>query len=229
MNKTKRAIIIGMILGDGCIKTKPHTLQDGTKKTYFEMSISHCPKQLRYLQWKASKLHSIFGGKPWKISGASTTIKSNNKTYEAFRISKQHPYFKLLHRWIYSNNGKKFYTRNLLDKLSPEGIAYWYMDDGSLVTQRNNAGEISSFSIRLYTYTSLEEAEIIRTYFKEVHSLEFRISKYTGKEQYNLRCGTKEGIKFLSLIQKYKSPDMEYKFLEPRARSTLFDMSDDIV
>jgi hypothetical protein len=228
MNRDKRSIIIGMLLGDGCIKIKPHTLTNGDKKNYYEFCIAHSPKQLRYLQWKGSKLHSIFGGKVWKVSEGSTTL-SNSVTYQSFRVSKQHPYFKLLHRWAYSNNNKKYFTRSLLDKLSPEGIAYWYMDDGSLVKTVNNTGGISSFQIRLYTYCSLEEANTIKLYFKDTYDIEFNISKHTGKEQYCLRCNTKEGTKFLNLIHKYKAPDMEYKFLEPRMPSSLFCKDEDIV
>lgn len=212
MNRRDRGILIGMLLGDGCIKLKRHTKKDGKKSVYAEFVMSHCPKQLRYLQYKASKLHSILGGKPLKVSKGKYTL-SNGRSYDSYRVSRCNKYFRILHRWAYSNNGKKLFTRKLLNKLTPEGIAYWYMDDGSLVKQKNKAGEISSFAVRLYTYCSLEEAETIQEYFIDVHNIHFKISKYTNKEQYNLRTNTSEGKKFLKLISSYSIPCMDYKFL----------------
>lgn len=207
MNKKDRGIIIGMCLGDGCIKRK--------SKDYKELTIYHSHKQLRYLQDKAYKLHKILGGKQFKIYERKVKL-NNNKEYVIFGISRQHPYFKLLHRWLYNGEGKKEFTRKILDKLTPEGIAYWYMDDGSLVVHTNKAGEISSFQIRLHTYCSLKECEDMIQYFKDTYDINFHIAKHTNKEQYSLRANTKEGNKFLSLIYPYKLNSMDYKFIEPR-------------
>lgn len=217
MNKQKRGILVGMLLGDGYIRLTRHKCKNGKISKYAELKIGHSEKQLRYLQWKASKLHSILGGKPFKILECHTTL-SNGKKYSSFEIRRQHKYFKFLHRIAYSNSGKKHFTRKLLDYLTPEGIAYWFQDDGSLVKNYNNAGEVSSFQIRLYTYCSKQECETMQKYFNEVWNIHFNIKKHTGKEQYNLRANTKEANKFLKLVYSYKVPSMEYKFLEPRVQ-----------
>lgn len=217
MNKEKRGILVGMLLGDGYIRITRHKCKDGSISKYAELKIGHSPKQIRYLQWKASKLHSILGGKQFKIH-SRVVILSNNKSYECLEIRRQHKYFKFLHRIAYSNRGKKYFTNKLLNYLTPEGIAYWYQDDGGLVKSYNKAGEISSFQVRLYTYCSLKECETIQKYFKDVWNINFNIHKHTGKEQYNLRANTKEANKFLHIVYPYKSPDMEYKFLKPRVQ-----------
>ena len=208
MNKQKRGAIIGMLLGDGCIKLKTHIKQNGKKSVYAEFVMSHSIKQIRYLQWKASKIHSWMGGKPLKVSENTHHLKSNNKTYKAYRVSRCHKYFKLLHRWAYTNFGKKYYTRKVLNMLTPEGIAYWYMDDGSFVAVKNNAGEISSFAIRLHTYCSLEETETIQEYFQKTWNINFKISKHNKTGLYTLRTNTTEGNKFLNLVSEYKVPCM---------------------
>jgi hypothetical protein len=214
MNKKQRGILVGMLLGDGCIKVKYHTKKDSTVSVYNEFVMAHGPNQLRYLQYKASKVHSIIGGKPLKVSEGSHFLKSNQTTHKTYRVSRCHKYFKLLHRWAYSNNGKKYYTRKLLDKLTNEGISYWYMDDGCFVPTKNNANEISSFAIRLYTYCSKKEAETIREYFNDVWGISFKVSHYKRNDSYTLRTNTEEGEKFLSIVRPFVAPGLEYKFLE---------------
>jgi hypothetical protein len=218
MTRNERAVLLGMCLGDGCIKKKA--------RDYREFSISHSPKQLDYLKHKTERLHSILGGKYPNIHLASTTL-SNSKAYTYYRVSRQHKYFKLLHRWLYNNEGKKYFTRSILNMLNEEALAYWYMDDGSLVVTRNKENNISSFQVRLYTYCSFEEASTISDYFQEVWNVKFNIKKHTGKEQYCLRANTTEANKLMHIIYKYKVPCLEYKFIEPRARNT--HSSDDIV
>lgn len=201
MNRQKRAKLIGMILGDGCLKLKTNN--------YVELCIQHSLKQIDYLEYKANKLHSFFGGKELKISRSKHTL-TNGKTYTGYRISKQHNYFKTLHRLIYSNNLKKYYSARILEYLDAEGIAYWYMDDGGISKNKNN-GRITSIECRLYTYCSEAEADTIITYFKKNYSIIGKKRLYKLNDSWIIVFNTKEAKKLESLIENFIIPSMQYK------------------
>lgn len=205
----QRSILIGMLLGDGCIKLKRHKKDNSTISIYAEYVIAHGPNQLQYLEHKRKKLHSIIGGKELKISEGFTNL-SNGKRYNTYRISRCHKYFRLLHRWAYTNAGKKYFSRNLLDKLSPEGVAYWYMDDGGVSKNVNN-GKITSVECRLFTYCSEIEADTIIQYFKEVYNIQWKKRFYRTNGSWLLACNTKESKKFETLIKPYVIDSMKYK------------------
>lgn len=213
MNRKSRAILIGMILGDGCIKVKKHLKQDGKWSFYYEFVIGHSPKQLDYLLYKKKKLESILGGKKLNVNFREFNLKANNKFYGEYRISRCHKYFRLLHRWVYSNNKKKYYSKKILNWLTPEAIALWFFDDGGLSKYYNIRGEISSFEVRLYPYCSEEEIENIIAFFRKKYSIQFKKGFHKKTGLYTVRANTEEGKKFLKLIHPYKIPSMEYKFV----------------
>lgn len=199
MNKKNRGILIGMILGDGYLyvrkdKNYPNTWVQN-------LSVLHGQNQRDYIEHKAQKIHSIIGGK------APNVRKIKNNGYIGYRFDKSNSYFRVLHRWIYKNNVKT-YTRKVLDMLTPEGIAYWYMDDGSLYPKKRK-GKIHAYELVLSTYVSKEQNQIIIDYFCEVHNLKFGLSKSKGK--YRLRMGTKEARKFIELVDPYIIKSMKYK------------------
>lgn len=220
MNKYYRGILIGMLLGDGCIKLKkPYKKQDGKYSVYAEFVIDHSIKQYAYLSHKCDKFHSIIGGKKPTIC-KQTHLLSNGKTYISYRFNRCNKYFKLLHRWAYSVNGKKTYTRKLLNMLNPEGISYWYQDDGGVKKTHNKNGYVSSVQTMLYTYCPGEEADIIITYFQEVYNITFRKQLHTKTQLYVLAANTAETHKFQNLVKKYIIPSMLYKIPQIISKET---------
>lgn len=196
MNRTDRAILIGMILGDGCLKKK--------SRDYVEFSMSHCEAQLPYLEYKRDLLHSIFGGKLPNIN------TRHYGKYTEHRVSKQHSYFKLLRKWIYPEGSKRI-TRSLLDKLDAHALALWYQDDGTMSINLNKEGNISSFELRICCHVSKEEAEDIVGYFGDVWGIasKARLEKKTGK--YTIRFNTTNGKLFIGVIKPYIQHCMRYK------------------
>lgn len=202
MNKHDRALLLGMAIGDGCLKRKA--------RDYVEFCIAHSPKQLPYLEYKLEKFHSIVGGKKPKVHLCKHKL-SNGKSYDSYRFSKQHKYFKLLRRWLYDGKGVKTITPKVLSYLNDEALAYWYMDDGSLTVNVHN-DKVTSFEVRLYTYCTHQEALDIQEFFKVRYSINAKVSLYGKKGQYNIKFNTTEGRKFLELIEPYSIPVMAYKF-----------------
>jgi len=202
MNKNYRGILVGMILGDG------YLLSQGN---HCSLTIEHSQKQIEYLKHKAKLIHSIFGGKPCKIYRRSRYDKRTNKIYKQCSLAKGNKYFKFLKKKIYCNKNKKYYTRSVLNWLTPHGLAIWYMDDGCCKARKNKNGNITSCQTYLNTYCSLEEAQTIKTYFKEVWNIDFSIHTRKLTKTCLLCANSEASKKFIKLIRPYIIPQMQYK------------------
>lgn len=200
MERTKKAILIGLILGDGHITPRG------------DLNITHSIKQKEYIDYKAKLLEELLSCK--KINLYHRLDDKHNE----FTLHKMHKYFKILRKWIYKNNVKTF-SKKILDLLTPEAIALWWMDDGSHgIDKHKETGKIRAHSFHLYTYTTLEETENIINMFREKFDINFykikHTSKNTGITSYYLKCRTKEGRKLSNLIRPYIIPSLQYKILQ---------------
>lgn len=200
MERTKKAILIGLILGDGHITPKG------------ELNITHSIKQKDYIEYKAKIIEQLLQCKKLNLYHRIDNI------HNEYSLHKTHKYFKILRKWIYKNNIKTF-SKKILDLLTPQAVALWWMDDGSHGIDRNKVtGKITAHSFHLYTYTNLEETENIINMFKEKFDINFykikHTSKKTGITDYYLKCRTKEGRKLSNLIRPYIIQSMEYKILK---------------
>lgn len=223
MNIQKRSLLLGMLLGDGCLKTKTHKKQNGDVSVYYEFVIAHSSKQKEYLEYKRNLFHKLMGGKLPKLNYESRT--------DSFRFSRAHKIFRLFHRILYSNNNKKYFTDKVFRYLTPQSIAIWYMDDGGLSKNKNN-GKITSCEMRLYTYFSKEEANRAIKYFKTVYDINVKKRHYMNRNQYNLIFNTKESFKLEVLISDFIIDSMKYKLPSyniTRAPDSLNNKDDDIV
>jgi len=212
MTKSDKNFIIACVLGDGCINQR---IVNNTVQARF--MLRHSNKQFDYFLWKVEKLKTILSS-----SQAKTFQKKSDYYYEdesgrskilSVKFERNHPYFKILYRFIYQNKRKTF-SRKVLDRLDPLGLAIWYMDDGSIYNakykRKDGVENYRSCTIRLNTYLSEKENEVIIKYFKDV----WNINWYQEKEKkfYRLRCGKADEInKFFTIIKPFIIPSMLYK------------------
>lgn len=203
MNKQDRGILYGMSLGDGCIS------KQATNANY-ALAIGHGPKQQEYIQHKADKLLSIFGGKVVNVGSYDVYNKGVGKTYTNLQLRKLHPYFNQMHRNLYPK-GKKVITRKVLDFLTDEGLAYWFMDDGCGSVMKHKKGYFCGCNIRIATYFSLEEALITNQWFQDRYKItaSFDVDKRNGKV--SLRFTTLASKVFAQIVLPYLLPSMRYK------------------
>lgn len=192
-NKLSRNLLIAMLLGDGSISA-----QNGFK-------VTHCKKQLDYLEWKITQLnkHGIRNcGVKYYTSAKGYKV---GETYYYTRLSTT-PFIKVLRRVIYKPN-KVIANRKLLNRLDALGLAIWYMDDGN-INHRKKVG----IYIKISTCISKENNQIIIDYFKDVWNINFYMFS-EGRKTYSICCGTKEAIKFIEIIKPYvlQVPSMIYK------------------
>lgn len=190
----KRALLIGMIIGDGHLK-----------KNEAGISITHNEKQIGLLMHKKKLLELILDCKSINIR----KVKPNKYNTNCYIIEKGHKYFRVLRNWVYKDN-KKCLSRKILNMLDVPAIAIWYMDDGCLSAKKRN-GKIHAYELILNTYLTKEENQIIIDYFKEVWNIQFGLNKSKGL--YRLRMGTKEARIFSKLIEPYVISCMDYKLL----------------
>lgn len=201
------AILLGLLLGDGYIDPRG------------QIQIKHCEAQKEYCEFKAKLLHSVCGGKDIKIhhqivDGKKRNFKNN--IYNYYGIKKQSKHFKLLRDLLYPHNKKEF-NKEVLRYLQPISIALWWMDDGCLSRRKLKDGSPGSYMLRLFTYTSKEETELIKQFFLEKYNVNWNVVKADNSDtQYMLRCGVNEGRKFLNIIRDIvlKVPCMAYKVLD---------------
>lgn len=221
MKRSKKALLIALVIGDGYIKVDKRIKNPKTA----ELSLCHSSKQREYVEYKARLLHKLLGGKEPKVR--EYMCKSNFGNYKQIRVSKSHKYFKILHSWLYPDKFNKKY----LKYLTPHALAIWFMDDGSCVpNNRHKDGTVSSVRTQLHLCEPKEKAQEVCDYFMEEWEIKMTPYKERG-DSYSIRCFHGEGKKFHELIRPYIIPSMEYKqrFYYPKSAQPTKYCGDDIV
>lgn len=186
-------------------------LGDGTICSNNVYKLCHSIEQEDYLKWKIKLLNENGirnNGLKYYTSSFGYNI-GKTVCYTQLNII---PFIKVLRRVCYK--GKKIIgNRKLLNRLSAQEIAIWYMDDGH-INIRVNYGKPCGFYIKISTCEPKSEVQTIIDYFKEVWNINFYMIHEGKKEDsYSLCCGTKEGLKFIDIIKPYVSqvPSMIHK------------------
>jgi hypothetical protein len=176
-------IILGSLLGDGCAEFEL------TRARY---RTNHSLKQKEYVDWIADKLKRLIRTRP-KISK-----NGGWGTYNYTLGTLGHPQILDVAKELYINN-KKTITREYLNKLSPLGLAVWFMDDGS------KSGMLSTHSF------SENENKIIVEYLKEKWNIDSKIYCDKDKNLYfiNIKHSSLSILK--NIIKDYIPECMQYK------------------
>ena len=214
MELRKKSLLIALTLGDGSLieqkKFKPQS------KRNVVLEVQHGYKQLEYLKWKADLCR--------KVTGTLCNIKKKiykNKIINGvkredsygYKFISGHRYFKVLRKWLYPNNIKQL-QKKYLKYLDLQGIAIWYMDDGSTYIDKRKFYYKFQGSCEFSLCTPKEEAEEVIKYFKEYWDLNFYLHKCKN-DQYKIRCYNEEAIKFINMIKPFVPQCMEYKVRIP--------------
>lgn len=203
MTESERSLLLGIVVGDGCI-TKNGVLR-----------VWHSVKQRNYLEYKKNLVSNILGR---KINiNECVTLHYTGKIYKTCGFSISAEFFRKTRNNFYFN-GKKHLTKQILSFLTPHALAIWFMDDGSTgcrIHKERGKIEPSSFYFDLATYCNFEEAEIIQSYFAEMWNIypKIRNASKTNSavKQYCINFNTKEAKKFYGLIKDHIIPEMQYK------------------
>lgn len=236
MNSKDRAILYGLAVGDGHISHRTRYKDQKYKYITSELILGHGPKQLMYLEYKANLIQKVLGGSLPKISKVRHTLKATGKTYEGYRVAKTAKYFRQMHRVLYTEDKKKRITGQVLSYMDNHSLALWYMDDGSIYSNRNKAGEITSLSFRICTQVPKDEAEWIVEWLNDKFGIKAKyfLTKKSGK--YDIGGATQATLCLVNAIQDYVEPSMMYKIapafkfvFRKSAHHPNFKVDDDIV
>lgn len=184
-------ILIGSILGDGYLSKKPIN-------SHCQLYISHCPKQLPYLEFKKGffdelNLSANRGIKLYR-DYSNRYKKGFTDTYSYY--TKVHPLLSDYREKFYPS-GDKIITEENISKLSKLGLAIWYMDDGQVCT--------SSYQINSTGFNK-EGCMILINYLKKKFDLDFTLQKDNI-----MYLRTKSIKKFEKIIIPFVPNCMKYK------------------
>lgn len=195
----QREVLVGLLLGDACLETS-------NEGRTFRLKIEQSARHRAYV----FHLYELF--KPWvlccprerrnKASNGSlaTSWLFSTVSHQALRFYAQQFYAertkrvpKLIHRW-----------------LTPRGLAYWYMDDGSIKSSQSK-GVI--FNTQAFTRPDVERlVELLRMRF----ALCATIRRQSDGLQIYVSGASYED--FMKLVEPHVIADMRYKL--PQARRT---------
>ena len=206
MDKRKRGILYGCAIGDGGVFLDKSQAADTAR-----LIIGHGPNQLEYLKYKQKLLHSTLGGKEPSLYTYKSQNKRTGKTYTNHQLYKNHKYFRQMHGVMYPE-GEFKYSEKMLSYLTDQSLAIWFMDDGSgTVSLNNKTKKPCGCMTRISTYCSLEEAELLRSWFKDKYSLDAKLDRDKRNDKYSLRFNTTDSRKFVSIVSPYIFETMKYK------------------
>ena len=155
MELRKKSILIALCIGDGYI-THQKQIRKGRIYQYNYLEISHGQHQGEYIQWKADLCTSITGKKSTirrKKYKAKKILGINVEESLGYTFTNTSPYFRVLRKWLYPNNKKKL-SKKMISYLDEQGLAIWYMDDGSTYVSKTDR----TFTTEISTHIQKEEA-----------------------------------------------------------------------
>lgn len=182
--------IFSLTLGDGCIDNKT------------TLHLRHCIEQKDYLIWKHSYLKEVVPCS--EISDIIQNGYKSSKFHTKTDNKKWREQIKEVKNLLYSNNGKKYFTKEVVDLLTLEDFAILYMDDGSLTAKKSN-GIIHAYELVISLYCTKEECE---RFIEKLNEYGLKFTLKFNKSLYSIRCGTKSARKFIELIKPY-CPNLE--------------------
>ena len=186
-------VLLGTLLGDGYMKDP---------KSY---GLGHGVFQMDYCYHVAERLH------PFVASIGDINTKS--KTEKAFSFWTYHHDVFLPYFWRFYSCGrsKKRITLETAPDLGPEGLAYWFMDDGK-----------HGYYLCVGKITE-QEGSILIDVLRQNFGLSTTFqAQDKSRGHFNLYVLAKSRAKFIRLISPYIIPSMQYKLKGIEQRKRLF-------
>lgn len=197
-SKEVKSLLIAMLIGDGTISNN------------YVFKLSHSEAQREYLEWKLNLLNEL----SVKNNGIKEYVSKcgyntgSNVLYSQMSVI---PIIKVLRRTVYTP--KKKLSKRLLNWLTPQGLAIWFMDDGCMNINESKQRSSTQCNIKIATCVKEDEVEEIIEYFKERWDISMRKFK-EGKGTFSISTSAeKDTLKFIDIIKPYveQVPSLLYK------------------
>ena len=185
LTNRQRAIITGLLLGDGHLET-----QDGGRT--YRLKVEHGSEQSDYVQWLFWELRNwIPAEKPY------IKIRKNGVRNVGF-TTYSHGALRFYGHQFYQDKKKRM-PKIITRMIEPISIAVWFMDDGSLKSERHRTYIIHALGFSKTDLTLVQQA------LQKKFSIETRVHRQ--KEVYwRLYVMSKSAHRFETLIRDYSTP-----------------------
>ncbi|MFZ5869128.1 MAG: intein-containing recombinase RecA [Actinomycetota bacterium] len=192
-------VVLGGLMGDGNLSPN----RRGRHGVRFRMG--HGPKQVAYLDWKASLLGNI---------KQSRTVRPNGSVHVDLTPL---PELNDVRSVVYWGDGKKHLTEDYLKALTPLALAIWYMDDGCFTLrskglQERTAGGSGRIEICVDAMSEASRARLV-AYLRDVHGVNSVVRTRGTRQQNVLQMTTAGTARFQEIVAPYVHPSMAYKLL----------------
>lgn len=201
----QRETLVGLLLGDGCLETQ------NRGRTY-RLKIEHSVAQAEYAQ----HLYQVF--RDWVLQ--EPQVKSQRiagKVYQKLWFNTvSHSAFRFYAQQFYREGGKV--VPKLIHRLlTARGLAYWFMDDGSIKSK-----ESKGVLFNTQGFVEQDVARLIKV-LRERFGLEAKQRRQPEGQQIYISGRSYE--RFKALIEPYLIPQMRYKLpLERKRRPDLTEL-----
>ena len=191
-------LVYGTLLGD-CAITFPNA-----HSRFPRLAWTHSRTQQAWSEYKASRL-------PELRPSVRDVDNSGYGESSSVGCTACHPELLEIFQVVNPDRQGKRVSADWLKRITPEGIAWWYMDDGSLsLTPRGSP------SIQLHTEGfGLEENQLIASWLSAL-GYSAKASTYvrskTGRSYHYISMGAVAAGKFLADFKPFAIPSMAYKF-----------------
>jgi len=186
LTQEQKEILAGSALGDLSLKK-----QKNDKNVRFQMH--HSIIQRHYVSFKYKKLLSLCTQKSVHLTKPS----GYSKHPKIFVQSRRLPCLTKLHNELYVNNRLTIQSKWLYKYISPRALAVWWMDDGSIMSNRKG---------RLATHCfSAQEVDTLRDFLEKRYQIKTNRSlvKTSGKSYWVIDFQPNAMKEFLRLIMPY--------------------------
>ena len=193
LSTLQKEVLVGTLLGDGCLETQ------NNDRTY-RLKIEHSIQQKDYVDWKYGIFKDLVLTEPKSRDYVSYGNSRINYRFSTISSGSLRFYAQQFYK-----NGKKVIPELIGKMLTPLALATWFMDDGSIKSNRHKALVIHAQS---FEKTDLERIiKIIENKFG-IKSILRKRNDGSGYVIYILSATIDQ---FIDLVKDYILPSMKYK------------------
>lgn len=208
LNEQQYQLIYGSLLGDACLnRAVMKSNKTGKKMEIYKIHFYHTERHLQYVEHKADLLG--IGVKTKRRCKLSKRVSGHGSVMRGFAFSHT-PTLRRIARDCLDANYHKKITPEWLDKINWHGLAYWFMDDGSLLvnTKKRRA------SIAFYTQSfGMNELKLLLSLLERfgLHAVIGNDPNGSKKRHIILLHRQDEVRNFLTKTEPFIVPCMDYK------------------
>lgn len=198
LSRKQRDILVGLMLGDGHLETQ------NQGKTY-RLKIEYAAAKSDYCQ----QIYEIF--QEWVLTPPKPRSKnsSGHLSQNIAFSTLSHGAFRFYAQQFYLD-GRKVVPSRIKKLLTPIGLAYWFMDDGSIKSKHSKGVILNTQGFNKREVMAL--AELLESKFQLL------ASERRQKDGYQIYISGRSYERFVATVGDLIHPSMKYKL--PEARRT---------